>query len=92
MRIINNIIELESKERGEYINITGEVKKKIRESGIKDGIVVLHEMHTTAALVIQESDTDLHKDTNDMFNELVPINKSYHHSYEGPANAAADCK
>jgi len=55
-------------------------------------VVIIHELHTTAALTIQENDTSVHEDTREILDELVPLDRRYRHSYEGNANATAHIK
>ena len=81
-----------SKERGEYIDITGHIEKIVERSNIKNGIIVMHELHTTAALTIQENDGSIHEDTREILEEIAPLNKHYRHSYEGNENATAHIK
>jgi secondary thiamine-phosphate synthase enzyme len=72
------------------IDITGEVQKKIRESGIKEGLCVIFIPHTTAAITINENaDPDVIRDFLMEINKIVPISDGYHHS-EG--NSAAHIK
>jgi secondary thiamine-phosphate synthase enzyme len=89
MKVFGDFVGVNTSKRGDYIDITPKVKERVEKSGIRNGIVVLHEMHTTAALVIQEGDKDVHDDTVDALNEIVPPSKQYRHSYEGVANATA---
>ena len=77
MKVMTDFIEVESGGRGHYEDITDEVARIVEKSGIDDGVVILHEMHTTAALVIQEADEDVHRDTMDVMNEIVPSNKKF---------------
>ena len=92
MRVFVDFIKVSSERRGKYIDITSEVKAMVKKSGIKNGIAVLHEMHTTAALTIQENDSTIHEDTREILDELVPLDKQYRHSYEGNVNATAHIK
>ena len=89
MKVFADFIEIESI-RG-YNDVTAEVEKIVAKSGIKNGIVTIHQMHTTAAIVVNENDADLHEDTKDALNEIVPV-KEYRHNYEGNENAAAHIK
>jgi len=92
MKVITDFIEVKSKERGEYIDITGHIEKIVERSNIKNGIIVMHELHTTAALTIQENDGSIHEDTREILEEIAPLNKHYRHSYEGNENATAHIK
>lgn len=89
MKVFADFIEIESSIG--YNDITSEVEKIVAKSGIKNGIVAIHEMHTTAAIIVNENDADLHEDTKDLLNEIVPV-KEYRHNYEGNENAAAHIK
>ncbi|MCD6480743.1 MAG: YjbQ family protein [Thermoplasmata archaeon] len=92
MKVMTDFIEVESGGRGHYEDITDEVARIVEKSGIDDGVIILHEMHTTAALVIQEADEDVHRDTMDVMDEIVPSNRKYRHIYEGVSNATAHIK
>jgi len=92
MKVFGDFIGVNTSKRGDYIDITPKVKERVEKSGIRNGIVVLHEMHTTAALVIQEGDKDVHADTTNALNEIVPLSRQYRHCYEGVANATAHIK
>ena len=92
MKVFVDFIKVDSEKRGKYIDITAEVKAMVEKSGVENGIVVLHEMHTTAALTIQEDDVTVHEDTREILDELVPLDRQYRHSYEGNANATAHIK
>ena len=89
MKIFTDFIEIRSKKG--YNDITHEIEREVAKSGIKNGIIAIHEMHTTAAIIINENDADLHEDAKDTLNEIVPI-KEYRHNYEGNENAAAHIK
>ena len=56
-------IRVETNERYEFVSITGEVKKAVRESGVSDGICVVSSTHTTAAVTVNEDyDPDVPRD------------------------------
>lgn len=92
MKVFADFVEVRSERRGEYIDITTEIEKMIDKSEVRNGVVIIHELHTTAALTIQENDTSVHEDTKEVMDRLVPLDREYRHSYEGNANAAAHIK
>lgn len=92
MKVFSDFVEIRSKKRHDYVDITEEIEKIVSKSNVKNGIVVIHEMHTTGAIVVQENDASIHYDTEDILNEIVPLGKKYRHSYEGSENAAAHIK
>jgi len=49
------------KRRG-YVNITPEVERCLRESGIKEGLVLVNAMHITASVFINDDEPGLHAD------------------------------
>jgi secondary thiamine-phosphate synthase enzyme len=56
-------IEVRTKERYEFVSITGEVKEAVRESGISEGICIVSSRHTTAGVTINEDyDPDVARD------------------------------
>ena len=56
-------ISVQTNERYEFLSITGEVKKAVRESGVEEGICLVSSTHTTAAVMINEDyDRDVPRD------------------------------
>lgn len=83
-------IEVTSRQRVELIEVTAEVRRAVRESGIRTGFVVLFVPHTTAAVTINENaDPDVVSDLLMELNKIVPFEDGYRHS-EG--NSAAHLK
>ena len=69
------------------IDITDEVERAIRESGVKDGICVVYCPHTTAGLAINENaDPSVRMDILNTLEKLVPYGARYLH-LEGNADA-----
>jgi len=67
------IIKIRSNRREEMIDITSEVKKVLRESGEKEGIVVLFVQHTTCGLTVNENaDPDVQTDILSALKKLIP--------------------
>jgi secondary thiamine-phosphate synthase enzyme len=80
-------IEVKSRTRTEFINITGEVQKAVTDSGIKSGICQLFVLHTTAGITINEgADPAVQRDMTTFLNQQVPANSHYTHT-EGNSDA-----
>jgi secondary thiamine-phosphate synthase enzyme len=80
-------IMMKTKARTEFINITADVQKIVRESGIKDGICIVYCPHTTAAITINEgADPAVAVDIISTLNREFPHEGSYRHS-EGNSDA-----
>lgn len=58
--------------RTAFINITSQVKNALKESGIKEGLVLCNAMHTTASVFINADETGLHRDFAAGLEELAP--------------------
>jgi len=80
-------INVKSRQRTEFIDITGEVQQALKESGIQDGICYIYVPHTTAGLTINEgADPSVQRDIQHMLTKLIPEDGGYHHR-EGNSDA-----
>lgn len=77
-------IRVPTRGKGLY-EFTDEVEDRVREAGIRTGLVTLHIQHTSASLTIQENaDPDVVRDLNDFFGRIVPEDtRLYRHTIEG---------
>ncbi|MDI3310134.1 MAG: secondary thiamine-phosphate synthase enzyme YjbQ [Thermoanaerobacterium sp.] len=67
------VIKIDTPSREAIIDITDEVRKIVRSSGIKDGICVVHVPHTTAGVTINENaDPDVKEDILRGLDEIIP--------------------
>lgn len=79
--------------RKAFINITSQVKNALKESGIKEGLVLCNAMHITASVFINDDETGLHCDFDVWLEELAPHDPidQYRHNV-GEDNADAHIK
>lgn len=83
-------LNVKSRSKTEFIDITDEVRECIKESGIKSGICHIYVPHTTAGVTINEgADPSVKRDIIVTLNKLVPFDGDYQHA-EG--NSAAHIK
>jgi len=83
-------IEVKTSSRVEVVDITSQVERALRESGVKEGLFCLYVPHTTAGVFINENaDPSVKKDIIKELNKLIPFEDGYSH-LEG--NAAAHIK
>ena len=78
-----------------FVNITPEVADAIRESGVKEGIVLVNTMHITSSVFINDDERGLHHDFGVWLEQLAPFNPDpnhYHHNRTGEDNADAHLK
>ena len=56
-------ITVRTNDRYEFVSITEEVKKAVRESGVGEGVLLVSSTHTTAAVTVNEDfDRDVPRD------------------------------
>lgn len=73
MKVYLKEIKFPSTEYARFYNLTDEVKKAVKKSKVKQGLVVVNTKHTTLTVVIQEiSEPNLLKDMLDFALHLVP--------------------
>jgi len=76
--------------RRAYLNITGQVEGCLRESGIKEGIVLVSAMHITASVFINDDESGLHHDFDVWLERLAPhepVSQYQHNNGEDNADA-----
>ncbi len=80
-------INVKTKSRTEFVNITSDVQKVVDESGLKNGICCVYVPHTTAGVTINEgADPSVVKDIQSMLNKWIPRSANYQHM-EGNSDA-----
>ncbi|HJT68508.1 MAG TPA: secondary thiamine-phosphate synthase enzyme YjbQ [Pyrinomonadaceae bacterium] len=67
------VLKVKSRQREELVEFTDLVREKLRESGVREGIVLLYTQHTTAGLTINENaDPDVPRDMLHALRTLIP--------------------
>ena len=77
-----------------FLNITPQVEDCIRESGIREGLVLVNPMHITASVFINDDESGLHHDYEQWLEKLAPHEpvNGYWHNRTGEDNADAHMK
>ena len=80
--------------RRAFLNITREVEDCLRESGVKEGLVLVNAMHITASVFINDDEAGLHADYEKWLERLAPHEPTsqYRHNRTGEDNADAHMK
>ena len=80
--------------RRAFINITPQVESCLRESGIRDGLLLVNAMHITASVFINDDERGLHHDYEEWLEKLAPHEpiSHYWHNRTGEDNADAHLK
>ena len=73
-----------------YVNITPDVEKALKESGIKEGLVLVNSMHITSSVFINDDEQGLLSDFEVWLEKLAPEkphSQYRHNGYEDNADA-----
>lgn len=77
-----------------FVNITPEVEVALRESGIREGIILVNAMHISASVFVNDDEQGLHRDYDQWLEKLAPHEpvSQYRHNDTGEDNADAHLK
>jgi secondary thiamine-phosphate synthase enzyme len=77
-----------------FVNITPEVELALRESGVREGLILVNAMHITASVFINDDESGLHQDYDRWLEKLAPHapTSQYRHNDTGEDNADAHMK
>jgi len=79
MNAVNKTIEFKTEKELEFKDLTEEVSMFIRESGIKEGLVNVQSLHTSAAIMVNENEPLLMEDFKDNLKKTASKDIVYRH-------------
>lgn len=93
MKSFRKELSFETPTRRAFINITPQLEACVKESGVKEGLLLCNAMHITASVFINDAEAGLLKDFEDWLEGLAPEKpySRYHHNV-GEDNADAHLK
>src|SRR5438093_12388746 len=85
---------MEVASRRGFVNLTPEVERIVRESGVQEGLALVNAMHITASVFINDDESGLHTDYEVWLERLAPHApvSQYRHNETGEDNADARLK
>jgi secondary thiamine-phosphate synthase enzyme len=92
LKILRHRIELATVEPIQILDITGIVREWVASSGVKDGLLTLISLHTTARVNVNEREPQLQRDMVTYLKRLVPRDGDWLHNLapvDGRNNAHA---
>ncbi len=92
MRSYTEYLWFNTKRQREYINITAEVEAAIKKSSIKEGMVLVSAMHITASVYVNDAESGIIQDIDEILERLAPKKPDYHHHQTGESNGDAHLK
>jgi len=85
---MRDIIRVQTGQREELVDITGQVEEAVRKSGIDNGLVSLYVQGATAAMMIQENwDDSVQTDVVNLLRQLIPRGVWLHDRQDGNGDA-----
>ena len=80
-------LSLQTSQREELIDVTDQIEKAVRDSGVTSGLAVCFVPHTTAGITINEAaDPDVRRDIVYKLGKEIPTQDGYRHA-EGNSDA-----
>lgn len=90
MKTYRKELYIQTPTRRAFVNITNELEKALKESNIKEGLLLCNAMHITASVFINDNEIGLHHDFEKWLEKLAP-EKPYsqyeHNGYEDNGDA-----
>lgn len=90
MKSYRKVLTFHTNTRRQFINITHIIEECVRESKIKEGILLCNPMHITSSVFINDDESGLHRDFEIFLEKLAPekpYDQYYHNGYEDNADA-----
>lgn len=90
MKTLTKEIWMNIPRRRHIVSIHGQVEDLVRESGVRDGLVLVNAMHITASVFINDNESGLHSDYEKWLEKLAPEkphSQYAHNGYEDNADA-----
>jgi secondary thiamine-phosphate synthase enzyme len=72
MKTYRKTLTFELPRRRQLVNITRQVEDCLRESGVKEGLLLCNAMHITASVFINDDEAGLHHDFEVWLEKLAP--------------------
>ena len=95
MRSHTRYLTVKVPERMGFVNLTDDVEKAVKESGVREGLCLVNSMHITSSGFINDDESGLHEDYQRWLEWLAPYDPSperYHHNRTGEDNGDAHHK
>lgn len=79
--------------KDDVLSLTDEIQRIVTQSGVKDGICIIHSPHTTAGVTITSKwdETDF-ADIKSEMRRIVPTRVDFYHQFDTPEDAAGHIK
>lgn len=89
MKSFTDYMTFNTAKRRELVNITPELERFLKKSGIQEGFLLVSAMHITAGVFINDDERGFHSDLDAMLERLAPSGADYKHHLTGEDNGEA---
>jgi secondary thiamine-phosphate synthase enzyme len=79
LRVCRDLVHLRTEQPVQLVELTDLVAERVRRSRVSDGLVTVQSLHTTAAVVVNESEPLLIEDLEGLLERWGPRLARYHH-------------
>lgn len=90
MKTFRKELWFETPTRRAFLNITATIEECLKQSGIREGLLLCNAMHITASVFINDDESGLHQDFEDWLEQLAPekpYSRYRHNGYEDNGDA-----
>lgn len=70
-------------QRRQLVNITPDIEQSLKESGIKEGLLLCNAMHITSSVFINDDEAGLHRDFERFLEKLAPEKPHSQYDHNG---------
>jgi len=88
MKTLTREIWMNVPRRRQIVSIHREVEDLVRESGVRDGLVLVNAMHITASVFINDNESGLHEDYERWLEKLAPEKPHSQYAHNGAEDNA----
>jgi secondary thiamine-phosphate synthase enzyme len=79
MKVAFKEIEVSTRSRTELVDVTGSVEEAVNRSEIADGLCIVHTVHSTAAIIVNEHEAGLVEDIVKKVQQTFPRRAGWLH-------------
>ena len=80
MKIYNDYLTVECKQKREFRNLTPSVRAALSKSGIREGMILVSTLHSNAAVFLNDEEEGLLRDVEAWLDQLAPQRSDYQHA------------
>ena len=92
MRFYTEYLTFQTANHREYLNITPQVQSALEKSAIREGMILVSAMHITAGIWVNDAESGLIADIDELLEKLAPFRRDYRHHRTGETNGDSHLK